>query len=243
MLLKILNNQVQSSDTRALCRLALVVLLLAPSFSPARETPLPELETISRLRMGEIVAESIRVDEKGGAVEASLMIWAPVEDIWAIVYSCENAFVFLAGLEVCEVLEDDGVDTVTRQVIKKGWPVARQDYTFRTHRTAYTRADIDLLEGKLKFMHASWEYITMPEAVVVIYKVRLQTSFPAPRFLVRRALKKGMTELLSCVRGLAGGSQSAQREQEDLDHCPGDIERLPGDSRLFHSVSMNIARN
>lgn len=205
--------------------LSLLCLLLAPLLSQAGEAPLPDLEIMSRLRHGELVAESMRVDEKGGAVEVRLMIWAPVEDIWATVYSCDNAFIFLAGLEVCDVLEDDGVDTVTRQVIKRGWPVPRQEFTFRTHRVPYTRADIHLLEGKLKFMQASWEYISMPEAVVVIYKVRLQPGFPAPRFLVRRALKKGMTGLLSCVRGLAGGSGSVEQEREDLGYCPGDIEQ------------------
>jgi hypothetical protein len=202
---------------------ALVVLLLAPLLSQAREAPLPDLETMSRLRLGEIVVESTQVDEKGGAVKASLMIWAPVKDIWAIVYSCENAFIFLADLEVCEVLEDNGDDIMTRQVINRGWPVPRQDYTFRTHRVPFTRADIQLVEGTLSFMQASWEYINMPEAVVVIYKVRLQPDFPAPRFLVRRTLKNGTNELLACVRGLAGGSGSAERIKEDLDQCPGDI--------------------
>jgi len=205
--------------------LALVSLLLAPLYSQACDASLPDLTTMSRLRHGEIVAEPIRVDEKGGAFKASLMIWAPVELIWATVYSCEHAFIFLAGLEVCEVLEDDGVNTVTHQVINKGWPVPRQDYIFATHRVPYARADIQLVEGKLKFMQASWDYINLPEAVVVIYKVRLQPGFPAPRFLVRRVLKRGMTQLLACVRGLAGGSGSAQREKEDLDRCPGDIEQ------------------
>ncbi len=205
--------------------LVLVSLLLAPLYSQARDAPIPDLATMSRLRHGEIVAEPIRVDEKGGAFKVSLMIWAPAELIWATVYSCEYAFIFLAGLEVCEVLEDDGVDSVTHQVINKGWPVPRQDYIFATHRVPYTRADIQLVEGKLKFMQASWEYINLPEAVVVIYKVRLQPGFPAPRFLVRRVLKNGMTQLLACVRGLAGGSGSAQRAKEDLDHCPGDIEQ------------------
>ena len=225
MSLKFLNSPVKPSDYRAICGLALVSLLLAPLFSQAREAPLPDPETMSRLRQGEIVAESILRDQKGGAVKASLMIRAPVEDIWATVYSCENAFIFLAGLEVCEVLEDDGMLTVTRQVINKGWPVPRQDYTFRTLREPYIRADIQLVAGKLKFMRASWEYIKMPEAVVVLYTVRLQPDFPAPRFLLRRTLKKGMTQLLACVRGLSGGSGSAEREKEDLDHCPGDIEQ------------------
>lgn len=205
--------------------MALLLVLLAPLFSQAHEAQLPDVATMSRLRLGEIVTKFIRVGEPGGAVEANMMIWAPVEDIWAVVYSCEKAFIFLAGLAVCEVLEDDGVNTITRQVIKKAWPLPRQDYTFRTHRVPYTRADINLVEGNLKFMQASWEYINTPEAVVVLYKVRLKPNFPAPRFLVRRALKKGMNGLLACVRGLAGGSQTFARGKEDLVHCPGDIER------------------
>ena len=180
---------------------------------------------MSRLRLGEIITESVRVDEKGGAVEASLMIWAPPEDIWATVFSCKNAFIFLHGLKVCEVLADDGVDTVTRHVIKQGWPVPRQDYSFRTHRIPYTRADIDLVEGNLNFMRASWDYISLPEAVLVLYRVRLQPKFPAPRFLVRRTLKKGMSQLLACVRGLSGGSGSPQGEKQDLEHCTGDIKQ------------------
>ncbi len=225
MSLKLLSNQAKSSGTRALCGLALLALLLAPLSSQAREALLPNPETMSRLRLGEIVAESIRVDDKGGAVKASLMIWAPVEDIWAIVYSCENAFIFLAGLEVCEVIEDDGLDTVTHQLINQGWPVPSQDYNFLTHRVPYTRADIQLLEGNLKFMQASWEFIKMPDAVVVIYKVRVLPGFPAPRFLVRRALVNGTTKMLACIRGLVGGSGSAEREKEDLNQCPGDIEQ------------------
>ena len=212
-------------NTRAIFWLALLCLLFAPLFSQARETPLPDLETMSRLRLGEIVVESTRIDGNGGAVKASLMMWAPVKDIWAIVYSCENTFIFLAGLEVCEVLEDEGVDVVTRPVINENWPAPKQDYTFRTHSAPYTRADIQLVEGTLKFMQASWEYINMPEAVVVIYTVRLQPEFPAPRFLVRRALKNRTNELLACVRGLVGGSGSAERKKKDLDHCPGDIEQ------------------
>lgn len=209
----------------ALCKLTLLSLLLAPLFLQGGEALFPDLETMSRVALAEIVVEPTRVDEKGGAVEASLMIWAPVEDIWAIVYSCENAFIFLAGLEVCEVIEDDGLDTVTHQSINRGWPVPNQDYKFLTHRVPYTRADIQLLEGNLKFMQASWEFIKMPDAVLVIYKVRVLPGFPAPRFLVRRALINGTTEMLACIRGLVGGSGSAEREKEDLNRCPGDIEQ------------------
>jgi hypothetical protein len=206
--------------------ITLKLLFLVPLISQASETSLPDLETMSRLRLGEIVVETTHLDQKGGAIKASLMIWAPVEDIWATVYSCKHAFVFLEGLEICEVIEDDGLDTITRQVINKGWPVPRQDYSFRTHRVPFTRSDIQLVEGTLEFMQASWEFIKLPEVIVVVYKVRVQPNFPSPRFLVRRTLRKGTFGLLACVRGLAGGSMSAEGEKEDLDQCPGDRESV-----------------
>ena len=84
--MKFLNNQVKPCESRALCGLALVFLYLAPVISQARETPLPDLETMSRLRLGEIVVESAPGQEKEAAVQASLMIWAPVGEIWAVVY-------------------------------------------------------------------------------------------------------------------------------------------------------------
>ncbi len=206
--------------------LTLVILLLAPIFLQAHEVTFPDMETLNRLRLGEIVTAPVRVDEEGVAIKASLMIRAPVEDIWATVYSCEYAFIFLDGLEVCEVPEDDGVDTVTHQIINEGWPVGRQEYTFWTHRAPYTRADIRMVEGKMKFMHAGWDYIKLPDSVVVTYTVRLKPNFPIPQFLLRHSLKSGMIELLACVRGLVGGSGNVGQEEEDLGRCPGDIERV-----------------
>jgi hypothetical protein len=230
--LKYLNHQLEPGKLHSVRGLALGFLLLVPLLQ-AREAPLPDPETMRRLGLGEIVTESARIDEKGGAVEAIVMIWAPVEDIWATIYSCESAFIYLKGLRVCEVLEDDGVDTLTHHVLKQGWHVPRQDYNFRTHRAPFTRADISLVEGNLKSMNASWEYIGLPEAVVVIYKVRVQPGFPVPRLLVRRSLKKGTQQLLACVRGLSGGSKSPRQEAKDLDRCPGDIEQAPVGSPLF----------
>jgi hypothetical protein len=211
-----------------LIRALIVAFVVLPAtFLRADEAPLPDLETMERLRLGEIVSEPTQMEGNGGGFTATLMMWTPVEKIWATVYSCENAFIFVEGLEVCEVLEENERFTVTHQIVNKGWPVPKQDYSFQTERSPYTRADIQLVEGNLKMMQASWEYINMPEAVVVRYQLQIELGFPAPRFMVRRSLNKGMKRLLTCIRALSGGSGSREREQEELDRCPGDIHGVP----------------
>ncbi len=207
--------------------LILVAVVLTPSFMRAEEAPLPDLETMERLRLGEIVSEPIRSEGHGNGVMATLMMWAPVEKIWATVYSCENAFIFVEGLEVCEVPEDNEEFTITHQVVNKGWPVPKQDYSFRTERSPYTRAEVELVDGNLKMLKASWDYINMPEVVVVRYRLQIELGFPAPRFMVQRSLNKGTIRLLACIRALAGGSGTREREKEELDQCPGDPHRTP----------------
>ena len=202
--------------------IVLIILLSVGLPVRAAEAPFPDAGTLKQIRLGEVVSETVAVD-KGAAVRMTLMIHAPVEAIWATVYSCEFAFIFLDGLEVCEVLQNSELDTLTRQVVNKGWPIPRQDYSFYTHRTPFTRVDVQLAEGNLKILAASWDFIKMPEAVIVIYQVHIQPAFPAPRFLVRRTMNRGMLGLLACVRALAGGSGSAEREKQDLDQCPGDV--------------------
>jgi len=143
-----------------------------------------------------------------------------VEKIWEVIYSCENAFKFLAGLKLCEVLEDDGLITLTRQVVKRGWLVPVQDYTFRTLRVPFKHVEIQRIEGKPEIIEASWDFIAMPQGVVVIYEIRIKPDVPAPRFIVRRIMRRGILEMISCIRALAGGSVTAEVEIRDLGFCP-----------------------
>jgi hypothetical protein len=80
-----------------------------------------------------------------------------------------------------------------------------------------------LVEGNLKAMEGSWDFIVMPQGVVVSHEIRVQPAVPAPRFVVRRLMRKGMPEMLACIRGLAGGSVSAGQKAVDLDLCAGEL--------------------
>jgi len=42
---------------------------------------------------------------------------------------------------------------------------------------------------------------------------------PVPAFIVSYVIRRGMPDLIACIRGLAGGSGSMQGAKEDLDRC------------------------
>ncbi len=199
-----------------------LLLLCISSQTLAREAQLPEPDTLQRLRAGEVIPQNPQTEKPGVATRVLIFMKTPVERIWEVIYSCENAFIFLDGLKLCEVLQDNGVVTLTRQVVDRGWLVPKQDYTFRTLREPFKHAEIKRTEGKPKVMEGSWDFITMPQGVVVIHEIRIKPDMPVPGFIVRRMMRHGLTEMLACIRGLAGGSISPELESQDLEFCPGE---------------------
>lgn len=187
----------------------------------AEATELPFTEDLSRLRSGEVTAETIRTDESGGAARFRIYIQAPVKDIWDVIFSCDLGFIFVEGLRLCEVLEDDGVNTLTRQVVKTSWILPAQDFTFRTHREPFRRVEFMRVEGSPREMEGSWEFVEFEGGVIVTHEIRIRPGFPVPRFLIRRVMRNNMPDMLACMRALADGSISEKQELEDAAACPG----------------------
>ena len=202
-------------------QLLILLLLCISTNTSAREVQLPDPVTLERLKAGEVILETTRTDESGAAARIVVFIQAPVEAIWDVIYSCENAFIFLEGLKLCEVLEQTSDYTITRQVVKKSFLIPTQDYSFRTVQEPFKHAEFRLVEGNLKVMKGSWDFIAMPDGVVVLHEIQIQPAVPAPRFIVRQLMRKGMPEMIACMRGLAGGSVNADMKTRDLAKCPG----------------------
>jgi hypothetical protein len=57
--------------------------------------------------------------------------------------------------------------------------------------------------------------------VVVVHEFRIKPTLPTPRFIVRRIMRRGMLDMISCIRGLAGGSGTAELKARDLGLCSG----------------------
>ena len=173
-----------------------------------------DAETLDMLLAGEVVAFDTKSDESGGSAHMQILAQAPPQAIWNVIISCELAFAFVDGLTHCEVLEETGDRALVHQVVKRGWPIPTQDFTFESLRQPYSEIVFRLVEGNLKAMEGYWRFTIRPEGTLVDYEVRVQPEIPAPRFIVRRNISKGMPDLLACVRGLAG-------------RCPGSTEGLP----------------
>jgi ribosome-associated toxin RatA of RatAB toxin-antitoxin module len=184
----------------------------------------PSPDQLTRLLAGEVVPHAVESGKAGGSARMQILADAPAEAIWNVIISCEKAFAFVDGLEVCEVLEDSGDRALVHQVVKRGWPIPTQDFIFKSLREPHTEMSFQLVEGNLKVMEGSWRFDEMAEGTLVDYQIRVQPAVAAPKFLVRRNIEKGMPDLLACIRGLAGGSLSEDQAREDLQRCPGEAE-------------------
>lgn len=184
---------------------------------------------MERLLAGEVILENSRTDESGGSARVMLLVRSSAERLWNIFMSCDYAFVFVDGLEKCEVLQESAEYVQTRQVVDKGWWVPEMDYIFETRRTPYSHMEFKLLEGNLKTLEGYWDIEPVPEGVLVTYEIRVRPKMPAPRWLVRRTIKNEMPGLVACIRGLAERASVApgneQAVNDDLRQC---AQEVPG---------------
>lgn len=178
--------------------------------------------TDERLVAGDIVAHESRGDAAGASAHMELLVSAPPAAVWAVIISCDLAYAYVDGLQDCEVLEDTGPRALVRQVVDQGWLSPTYAYVFESLRQPYARIDVHLVEGDLRALDAVWIFEETAEGTRVDYELSIQSSLPAPRFLVRRNLRRGVPDMLACIRGLADGSGSPARQREDLARCPGE---------------------
>ena len=79
-------------------------------------------------------------------------------------------------------------------------------------------------EGDLRVLEGLWRLVPLADGngVIVVHEIRIQPKIPAPRWLVRRSLRKDLPDMLACIRGLANASADKRRIAADLKRCPGD---------------------
>ena len=184
-------------------------------------------DQLNKLLAGEVVPHAVESGKAGGSARMKILARAPAESIWSVIISCEKAFMFVDGLEVCEVIEDNGDRALVHQVVKRGWPIPIQDFVFESLRNPHTEMSFRLVEGNLKAMEGAWQFDETAQGTLVDYQISVQPAIAAPKFIVRRNIEKGMPDLLACIRGLAGGSLSEDQARKDLQRCPGEAEAGP----------------
>jgi len=178
-------------------------------------------ERLQRLESGEVIVEPQTASTEGASVVAWILIRAPVERVWETIISCEQAERFVAGLQMCEVLEETGDYALIRQVVDKGWSTPKLDYTFSTRREPYKRMDVELASGNLRKLKGDWMFEPVNGGVVLQHRLELRPPVPVPRWLVRRNLRRDLPAMLTCIRGLVSGSGTAEASERETAQCPG----------------------
>lgn len=180
-----------------------------------------------RLDDGEIVLLDFDTDQAGGSSRVQALVQAPARSVWEVITSCEKTFIFVDGLKQCEVLDDSGDRAVVHQVVKRGWLIPTQDFVFESLREPYEEIRFRLIEGNLKAMEGRWQFTETPEGLLVDYAIQIRPGLPVPGFIVSWVMRKGMPDIIACIRGLADGSGSPDRRQKDLGRCRGEARSHP----------------
>ena len=136
---------------------------------------------------------------------------------------CGKAFVFVDGLEQCEILEMEETHVLVHQVVDPGILAPQQDYTYKTDLEAFASMKFNMVEGTMKTIDGSWEFFEVDEGVVLIYNMHVVSNWPVPRFLIRRSIRKSIPHMLACIRGLLNGSVNPDALRDDLDRCPVEV--------------------
>jgi hypothetical protein len=177
---------------------------------------------ISAAETAEVQLEFTQTEESGGAARVSLLMFAPPESIWAVLLSCERSFEYVDGMRGCDVIEGGVEHQSVRQSVKKHWLLPRLDYVLEFERKPFTQIEFRRIEGDLRLLEGAWRFEPVPEqdATQVTHEIRVQPSFPVPRWLVRRSLASDLPDMLQCLRALSGGSGSGRQHAEDRARCP-----------------------
>jgi len=208
------------------CLLALVVVTVNGAVPPdSIDGSVSDDEAMQRLLSGEILVENARTDESGGSVRVQALMHGDIQVLWDFIASCESVYQYVDGLRSCEVLSIDYQPeadvTLLSQSVKKSWVIPKIEYVIRVRRQPLTRVDFELVEGELRFMEGGWRFerLAQEAGIVVTHQIRVRPSFPVPRWLLRRSMRKDVPDMLACLRGLIDGSGAYSRDK-DLKRCP-----------------------
>jgi hypothetical protein len=208
---------------RALTLLAIIVIS-ATQLCEAASTDMND-DAMAALQRGEILLQIIHTEKSGGAARVTALFHSSAEAVWDIIGYCRYKFIYMRGLELCEMLGGDQFQMTMHHRLRNSWYTPTLDYTFEAHREPGGNGQARLIEGDLKVLEGQWRLfpLTDDNSVIVVHEIRIQPKIPAPKWLVRRSLRNDLPDMLACIRGLARASGDNGHIESDLERCPGEV--------------------
>jgi len=203
----------------------LAVVITGLGFITGAGAAEPAEYDLAGLQNGEIMLQTIHGDKPGGGARVTALFHGTADEVWNVIGDCKYEFIYVRGLKICEVLEPGQTHMLIRHRVRNSWYTPTLDFTFEAIRKPGNFGEAHLVEGDLHVLEGLWRLVTLGDdkGVIVIHEIRIQPRIPAPRWLVRRSLRKDLPGMLACIRGLAKASGDNRRIAADLNRCPGDI--------------------
>lgn len=215
-----------SSPGKSSLATALFVFVVSTStgFAGTTSTELSDNDLV-RLKSGEILLQTTHSDKPGGAAQVTALFHTTADAVWDVIGDCKYEFIYIRGLKLCEVLKPGLSHMLIRHRIRNSWYTPTLDFTFEVSRKPGHFGEARLVEGDLRVLQGQWRLVPMADGdyVIVTHQIRIQPKIPAPRWLVRRSLRKDLPDMLACIRGLVKASGNSGRITADLRRCPGDV--------------------
>jgi len=206
--------------------LPLLVLIVAASIRPSMAASSDRADDdLLRLKRGEVLLQVLRDEKPGAAARVTALFHSSANVIWDVIGYCKYELIYMRGLKLCEMLEGDQFHMTMHHRLRNSWYTPTLDFIFEARREPGGSGQAQLVSGDLKVLEGSWSLspVTGDNSVVVVHEVRIQPEIPAPKWLVRRSLRRDLPGMMACIRGLARASGDDGRIDRDLKQCPGDI--------------------
>ncbi|OYW27108.1 MAG: polyketide cyclase [Caulobacter sp. 12-67-6] len=157
------------------------------------------------LARGEAHADvSADPDGISGRVRGVVDIDAPPELVWKIMTDCATARKMMANVTGCRILSGDqarGWD-VREHVTRRNLIFPGMRIVFRSDYEPHRRIRFNLVEGDLKLQQGEWRLQPLRggKGTRVFYENRLAVDWPAPKAMIREALRKDTPKVLVNLR-------------------------------------------
>jgi hypothetical protein len=207
--------------------LLILILVIFPQWVFA-EHPGFSTEELARLKRGEILLQTIRDEKPGAAARVTALLHTSNSEVWKILGYCKYEMIYVKGLKLCEMLDGDQYKMTVHHRLRNSWYAPTLDFVFSASRDSSGTGKATLVSGDLKVLEGQWTLYPMEgeSGVIAVYEIRIQSRFPAPKWLIRRTLQNDLPDMMACIRGLAAASGTNRHIQRDLKRCPGDVAQL-----------------